>query len=855
MSGLADGYDGYYQARLWESLPEIYREADAAGADVTGPLRELLNRIGIQVAVVRRSIDSLWADQSIETCADWVIPYIGDLIAAQLVTGLDPRGQRLDVANTIHWRRRKGMLATVDAVARDITGWDVHVLEAFRRLARTRHNLDPPVGTHAVGIRPGGGLRAAEDLIQPITRTPAGGFADLRSAPGALLSGGPFDEVFHHADVRRGSGMAGCYGIEKLAVYCWRLLSFGVTGATPVRVPGPDDEYVFDPTGREIPLFLPPFPGGATITGTTSSWQVPGPLTAAVARVMTGAGIPAAYAVTGGTARLVQPEVGRFRLSAPTGEAVTASFQYGFSGPIGAGTAVLGGDTPLDAAGEKRAAGGAGLDQVLAGAHAGDTVTIWDSRTYAAVASITWTAGSDAAPAPGNPPAPPDLSVPLTVRARLGQRPVIRLPERRQLANREQWVFKGGEGARLVLDGLFVSGGDIVLQGSFDHVKIVGCTFDPGTLAEDAIDPGDPDPASCEPCRAPAGATRGSALAVARSVDGRALLPTRVWIEPAPGRLHGLPDAVRCLEIDRSILGPIRTRSGGLAERIVITDSILQGLRTSADATFTAADVFDPVLLYDQFAPGRATAERPRAQPHPLSALISRWMKDGILPDIRRFLRGRPPPDSARERLAQVLNALLDRDIYSPERFAGVALGPEADRLLDGAADRAWRNRLLLEDAYPLALAPAACAATEAEVHLNQVTVLGRVIAHRLHATDTILAGFTVAEDPEDGCFRYSAALAGSRLPSQFNSAQLSGAAALFTSTAFGRPGYGQLLDTADRAIVRGTPGMTLLAGSSTGAQVGAFPAQIVPVKERALRTKYNEYLPLGLVPVIVPIT
>ena len=96
--------------------------------------------------MVRRSIDGLWADQSIETCADWVIPYIGDLVATRLVTGLDARGQRLDVANTIGWRRRKGTVTTLDAVASDMTGWGVHVLEAFRRLARTRHNLDPRVG-------------------------------------------------------------------------------------------------------------------------------------------------------------------------------------------------------------------------------------------------------------------------------------------------------------------------------------------------------------------------------------------------------------------------------------------------------------------------------------------------------------------------------------------------------------------------------------------------------------------------------------------------------------------------------------------------------------------------------------
>src|SRR5690242_2282733 len=250
MNDIADGYDGYYSERLWESLPGMYRALDSADPATAGPLRELLNRIGIQAAVVRRSIDGLWADQFIETCADWVIPYLADLVATRLVTGLDARGQRLDVANTIHWRRRKGTVPTVDAVARDITGWGVHLLEAFQGLARTRHNLDPPVGTRTVAPRlsTNGGLPEDEGLVQPITRTPAGGFADLRSAPGALLSGGPFDQAFHHADLRRGNGTAGRLGADKLVVYCWQLLSLQVTGATPVPVTGQPGQYTFDPT-------------------------------------------------------------------------------------------------------------------------------------------------------------------------------------------------------------------------------------------------------------------------------------------------------------------------------------------------------------------------------------------------------------------------------------------------------------------------------------------------------------------------------------------------------------------------------------------------------------------------------
>jgi hypothetical protein len=870
MSDPGDGYDRYYQARLWDSLPEFYRAMDGIDADAAGPLRELLNRIGVQVAVARRGIDGLWADQFIETCADWVIPYLGALVATSPVTGLDPRGQRLDVANTIGWRRRKGTVPTAGAVARDITGWDARVAEGFRRLARTWHDLDPPPVAPVAPVAPG--------RTGPLTRTPPGGFADLRSAPGALLTGGPFDQAFHHADLRRGGGTVGLFGTEKLVVYCWRLLSLEVTGATPVPVAGRPGEYAFDPTGRETPLFLPAAGTQGSTEGSAApagAGQVPGPLTSAVDRIMVSAGAPAAYRVTGAVAAAAVPEAGRFTLAAPPGQDLTVSYSYGLGGPIGAGTGVLAAGMPLRAAGEKLVAGGAGLDDALEEARQGGTVTIADSRTYAAVADVS------CAPAEGNAAGQPahvtgpDPAVPLTVRARPGERPLIRMPGHVRPGERPQWVFRGGDGARLVLDGLFVSGGDIVLQGTFEHVKIVGCTFDPGTLDPGTFDPGPPDhgplgaaargrDASDRRRRPSADEIREPVLTVGRSVDGRALLPTRLWIEPAPrrdgqppGQRLSLPDVVRCLEIERSILGPVRTRGGGLAQRVVVTDSILQGLRTSAEAACTAADVFDPVLLYDHLSPGRATAERPRAQANPLSALIWRSSARDIPPGVRKRLLGsQEPPASARQALARALNVFIGRALYRPDRWAGVPLSPRAQDLLgQPGAPRAWLNRLLLEDAYPLALAPAACAVAGASVHLNRVTVLGRVIARRLHATDSVLHGFTVADDREDGCFRYSAATAGSRLPRGFNSAWLSGGAALFTSTAFGNPGYGQLLDTADQAILPGTPGRTLLAGSSAGAQLGAFSAQAGPARERALRVKYNEYLPLGLVPAIVHVT
>ena len=142
MSGAADNYDIYYADKLWTLLPAVYRAEDSDQFGANGPLRELVNRIGGTAATLRRSIDRLWEDQSIESCDDWVIPYIAQLLDTNLVYGLDARGQRLDVANTIDYRRRKGTLGLLEQLAADITGWDVKVVEFFRRLGRTRHLLD-----------------------------------------------------------------------------------------------------------------------------------------------------------------------------------------------------------------------------------------------------------------------------------------------------------------------------------------------------------------------------------------------------------------------------------------------------------------------------------------------------------------------------------------------------------------------------------------------------------------------------------------------------------------------------------------------------------------------------------------
>src|SRR5579872_1557088 len=282
MAGSTDNYEIYYADKLWNLLPAIYRTLDTDTYDSSGPLREMVNRIGKQTAIVRRSIDRLWEDQSIETCDDWVIPYIADLLATKLVASLDARGQRLDVAKTIYFRRRKGTVAVLEEIAADITGWNARVVEFFRRMGRTRHNFDPEIGFPAASSNPLSArkLQLEEGLRGLWTNTGIGGWADLRNRYGATQSRTAFDEFFHSTDFRQGKDMVGWHNIPRLGAFLWRLYSFGVDQSTPVPVSGCPNQFSFDPTGRQVPLFAAASRTQSASYGdnwvSPQEWQLPG---------------------------------------------------------------------------------------------------------------------------------------------------------------------------------------------------------------------------------------------------------------------------------------------------------------------------------------------------------------------------------------------------------------------------------------------------------------------------------------------------------------------------------------------------------------------------------------------------
>ena len=813
MTEVRDGYEARYATKLWALLPAAYRAADSQMLDGAGPLRELLDRIGTSMAVVRRGIDRLWEDQSIETCDSWVIPYLADLLATNLVPSMDARGQRLDVANTIYYRRRKGTVALLEQLAHDVTGYEARVVESFRRLARTRHNLDPAIGRPASSPDPAAAhtLQRREQLTGPLTGTPAGGWADLRDPLGATLAGTAFDEYAHRADVRAGRGDLGWYGIAKVGFFLCRTMALRVDRATPVPVAGCPGHFSFDPTGRQIALFTAAARGADDYGerwAAPALWQLPLPLTEPLWHATTTGGYPDPDAASlwpeslsvgaAGSGDVlpvdqvrVWPEVGRFHIVADAPAEVEVSYHHGLFGQVGAGPydrRRVGVTVPAPPVPNVRVEGGSAV--ALAGALAAlgptGTVTVTDGRTSTAVADL---------------PAVVDVNV----RAADQERAVIRLD------GTASWTLTG-DGGRLRLEGLLVSGADVVLRGRFDEVVLSCCTLDPGT----------------------SGAARTPPALWDVSVDGGDLTPVTVWVE----------GQVRSLVVDRCITGPIRTRTGGLVETLHAAESVLQGQPTEQPGTLTHLRDADALL------------SALRHQRDPMAVFLAAALDPAAAVAVAQHADGAPVPLADAATVVTALQAVIDGPlIWTPERFAGRPLrDATAAAVHDPGSDLRRLNRQLLAEAYPLTLADAALATGAGLAELMRCTVLGPAYLHRLECSESILDDVVRVEDAQDGCVRFSAWATGSALPRRYESVRLAPSSPVMVSRRYGEWGYAQLHDGADAAILDGNTGgpPSLLTGSHDGSEMGAFCGQRAAVKDRSLLIKLQEYLPLGLSPVLI---
>ncbi len=221
------------RVELYRRLPEIYRIKDESlpelylhgGERVAAyQLRSYLEPVEDMFAAIHENIESLYHDLFIETCDDWVIPYIGDLLGTSHLSG-DEWTVRADVADTIALRRRKGTLGAIELLAFIHTKWGVHCVELLENLVWNQHL------NHQ---RPDEGGTPPYSLATVLRSTPIrGGTVTLRDPSALAQLNTPFDPFAHVADVQPHEIGQVRYNLPNLAIYLWRLRAFRLNAIKP----------------------------------------------------------------------------------------------------------------------------------------------------------------------------------------------------------------------------------------------------------------------------------------------------------------------------------------------------------------------------------------------------------------------------------------------------------------------------------------------------------------------------------------------------------------------------------------------------------------------------------------------
>jgi hypothetical protein len=468
---------------LYSLLPAVLRTSDQQQG---GALRELVAVIAEQVAALEEDLAQLYADQFIETCAEWVVPYLGDLVGYRALYADYSRtgSQQAEVANTIAYRRRKGTASMLEQLAQDVTGWNANVVEFFQRLATSQHlnhvRLDHPI-------------------------TP-----DLRRWTDIERFATPFDPFAHTAEVRWVSSQRGRYNIPNVGIFLWRIASHRLSDSPTVQLDA--QRFLFNPLGANQPLYNQP-ELEETITHLALPQNVPHPLSrrelhANLARhygienslwLRLGGQLigidqiqvcdlsdlgadpqTSSWATPGGNKIAIDPQLGRIFFPQPVAQPVQAGYHYGFSAEIGGGEyfrqnsfTTLGG-VPLRVPADKP-----NLQAALQDFHAG-VVEITDNGRY---------------------------TQPVVIQVASNQRLEVRAAEQRRshLQLAAPLVASGADSGEVTLNGLLISGAPLQVPESFggnpnrlQTLRLVHCTLVPGLTLKRSGEPAQPGTASLE---------------------------------------------------------------------------------------------------------------------------------------------------------------------------------------------------------------------------------------------------------------------------------------------------------------------------------------------------------------------
>jgi hypothetical protein len=252
--------------QLFALLPAVYRDRDGLNG---GPLQAFFAVLAEQSGIVEDNIQQLYDDQFIETCAPWVIPYIGDLLGYNSVYEVASASfdSRAEVANTISYRRRKGTLIALEQLSMDVSGRPAVVVEEFKRLITTESmRLIRPHHATNVDLRRMGVLDLLNTAFDTANYTVDVRRIAPRLRPAADPDPAPLDIALHGP---------GRFNLPDIAIHLWRLRSWPVVNAPAFSLGG--GSYMFSPLEQEIALFSQP-PVRSSFSGLATRADVPEPI-------------------------------------------------------------------------------------------------------------------------------------------------------------------------------------------------------------------------------------------------------------------------------------------------------------------------------------------------------------------------------------------------------------------------------------------------------------------------------------------------------------------------------------------------------------------------------------------------
>jgi hypothetical protein len=192
----------------------------------------------------------------------------------------------------------------------------------------------------------------------------------------------------------------------------------------------------------------------------------------------------------------------------------------------------------------------------------------------------------------------------------------------------------------------------------------------------------------------------------------------------------------------------------------------------------------------------------------------------------------------------QIPNIVLQRSISGPLLIDNVYRLNITDSIIDagqGVADLADKFAITSATGDPAkGWGPA--------TFMRGVTILGRTRVESIEARGGIWVHALEVLDNQKGCikFSYFSGEAVDRLPQNHACVKGTDAALRFRSEIFGEPAYGQLANSADWRIREQGP---------NGDAMGAFGFLLEAHKWRNLQIRFREFMPVGIRPLLIPVT